>query len=74
MVPRATEARVTDRRVALWLLGVFVLIYTGTAKGILEQVDDVAMLRVTQSIMQIRIGVKRRRGTSPGPVTANNSG
>ena len=30
----------------------FALIYLGTAKGILEEVDDVAMLRVTESIVR----------------------
>jgi hypothetical protein len=52
LVSRATVARVTNRRTALWLFGVCVLIYAGTAKGVLEQVDDVAMLRVTRSIVQ----------------------
>jgi hypothetical protein len=52
LVSRAADTHVTDRSVALWLFGVSVLLYTGTAKGILEQVDDVAMLRVTQSIVR----------------------
>ena len=37
LVSRAAEARVTDRRTALWLFGLFLLVYNGTAKGILEQ-------------------------------------
>jgi hypothetical protein len=52
MVSRAADTRVTDRRVTLWLVSLFVLIFAGTAKGVLEQVDDVAMLRVTQSIVR----------------------
>jgi hypothetical protein len=52
LVGLAPAAGVTDRRAALWLLAAFVLIYCGTAKGVLEQVDDVAMLRVTQSIVR----------------------
>jgi hypothetical protein len=52
MVSRAADTRVTDRRVTIWLFGLFVLIFAGTAKGVLEQVDDVAMLRVTQSIVR----------------------
>ena len=41
-----------DRWTVLGLLVGCALIYFGTAKGILEEVDDVAMLRVTESIVR----------------------
>src|SRR5579871_2990612 len=41
----------TNRRIAIWLSAVTLLVYCGTAKGVLEEVDDAAMLRVTQSIV-----------------------
>ena len=52
LVGSAAAKQVTDRAAALWLFGPFVLIYSGTAKGVLEQVDDVAMLRVTESLVR----------------------
>src|SRR5215831_7027764 len=41
-----------DRRLASLLFVLFLLIYGGTARGVLEEVDDVAMLRLTQSIVR----------------------
>jgi Dolichyl-phosphate-mannose-protein mannosyltransferase len=38
-------------RVAAWLFLAFCLIYLGTARGVLDTVDDVAMLRVTESLV-----------------------
>jgi hypothetical protein len=64
LVSRAADTRVTDGRAAVWLFGLCVLIFTGTAKGVLEQVDDVAMLRVTQSI--VRDGSVAVESDTPG--------
>jgi 4-amino-4-deoxy-L-arabinose transferase-like glycosyltransferase len=41
-----------DRRTTLALFILFLFLYVGTAKGVLEHVDDLAMLRVTQSIVR----------------------
>jgi FtsH-binding integral membrane protein len=40
-----------DTAIAVRLFVAFVLVYLGTAKGILEEVDDFAMLRLTQAIV-----------------------
>jgi len=48
--PMGSTARPAGRA-ALWLFLTFCLIYLGTARGVLDTVDDVAMLRVTESLV-----------------------
>ena len=50
--PEHGRSRSSDERASVWVFLFFVLLYGATAKGMLQYLDDICMLRVTESIVE----------------------